>query len=78
MGVGKMNAEKQSTVKTWLIIGLLLAFILGKGLLSFAVVGDAGQPDWDLRPVPDVPGQSVYAVYPVQPHPQHVRGDKGE
>ena len=73
-----MSAKIESTFKTWLIVGLLLVFILGKGLLSFVVVGDLGQPDWDFRPVPDVPGESVYAIYPAQPYPQHVAGDKGE
>jgi hypothetical protein len=73
-----MNTENPSVLKTWVIIGLLVAFILGKGWLSFAVVGDLGQPDWDFRPVPDVPGESVYAIYPAQPHAQHVRGSMGE
>lgn len=56
----------------------MLAVILGKGLFSFSIVGDRGQPDWAYRPVPDVPGQSAYAVYPLQPFPQHVRGAMGE
>jgi hypothetical protein len=70
--------EKDSFFKTWLVIFFLLAFILLKGFFSFFVVGDKGQPTWDYRPVKDVPGESPYAVYRVLPHPQHVRGDKGE
>ena len=73
-----MTAEKASTLKSWLMIGLMLAFILGKGMLCFFTVGDGGQPTWDYRPVKDVPGESPYAVYGVLPYPQHVRGDKGE
>jgi len=41
-------------------------------------VGDRGQPTWDYRPVPDIPGESPYAVYDVMPFPQHVRGAAGE
>ena len=47
---------------TWVIIGLLLAWILGKGFFSFFMVGDLGQPTWNYRPVKDVPGESPYAV----------------
>jgi hypothetical protein len=70
--------EKGSTLATWVIIGLLLVWILGKGIFSFFVVGDLGMPTWNYRPVKDVPGESPYAVYQVQPYPQHVRGAKGE
>jgi len=56
----------------------MLGIILFKGFLSFFVVSDMGQPTWDYRPVKDVPAQSPYAQYQLLPHPQHVRGDKGE
>jgi len=67
----------ESILKTWLIILFLVAIILGKGYLSFFVVGDLGQPTWDYRPVADVPGESAYAVYPPLPYPQHIRGQEG-
>lgn len=73
-----MAVKNRSSAWTWLIIGLMVSFILGKGLLSFFVVQDSGQPAWDYRPVKDVPGESPYAVYTVLPYPQHVRGDEGE
>jgi hypothetical protein len=72
------NTEKQSARTTWILIIALLMLILAKGMLAYFVVGDLGQPTWDYRPVADVPGESPYAVYPPQPYPQHVRGDKGE
>jgi hypothetical protein len=56
----------------------MVGFILFKGGLSYFVIGDLGQPDWDYRPVKDVPGESVYSYYPSVPYPQHVRGEKGE
>ncbi len=59
------------------MIFILLVIILVKGLLSFYVVGDLGQPDWDFGVVKDIPGESVYAVYPLD-NPQHVRGLKEE
>lgn len=68
----------QSVRKTWYVIIGLLLLILAKGLFTFWFVGDLGQPTWDYRPVPDVPGESPYAVYAPMPHPQHVRGDRGE
>lgn len=64
--------------RSWIIVGLIVAGILLKGIFAFVAVGDRGQPDWAYRPVKDVPGQSAYAVYEKLPHPQHVRGRKGE
>lgn len=72
------STTKESTWITWVVIVLLLGWILGKGLFSFFVVGDLGQPTWNYRPIKDVPGESPYAVYQVQPFPQHVKGTKGE
>ena len=68
----------ESSFKTWIMIVLMLFIIMLQGFFSFFVVGDLGQPTWDFRPVRDVPGQSPYAVYQLLPHPQHVRGAKGE
>jgi hypothetical protein len=72
------STTKESAWMTWVVIVLLLAWILGKGFFSFFVVGDLGQPTWNYRPIKDVPGESPYAVYQVQPFPQHVKGTKGE
>lgn len=73
------HAEKKPSVgTTWWVIILLVLFILFKGALSFFVVGDRGQPNWDYRPVRDVPGESPYAIYEPLPYPQHVKGTKGE
>jgi len=72
------NHHQESSLKTWLIVAALLGLILGKGFMSFFVVSDLGQPSWDYRPIPDVPAESAYAVYPKAPFPQHVRGSKGE
>lgn len=64
--------------RTWIWLGIMLSIILFKGLLSFFVVSDMGQPTWDYRTISDLPASSPYAVYPLQPNQQHVRGDKGE
>ena len=69
--------HKESVLVTWLVIWLLLLLILLKGQFAFRLVGDPGQPTWDYRAVRDVPGQSPYALYPLLPHPQHVRGKDG-
>ena len=67
-----------SSLKSWFIVCLLVLFVLFKGGLAFYVIGDLGQPDWDYRPMKDIPAESPYAVYELLPNPQHVRGDKGE
>ena len=72
------HIEQASALKSWLVIFSLLALILGKGFFAFFVVSDLGQPDWDYRPILDVPAESPYAVYQLLPHPQHVRGAGGE
>jgi len=70
--------HKESEFRTWMVVFCLVVIILGQGFFSFFVIGDRGQPDWAFRPVPDVPGQSPYAVYEPLPHPQHVKGAEGE
>ena len=73
-----MQPHARSERSTWIMIVMLLLFILGIGLFVYLVVGDKGQPDWDYRPVPDVPGESPYALYEPLLHRQHVRGRMGE
>jgi hypothetical protein len=75
-----MDASQQeaSAFRTWTIITLLVLMILSIGAFSFVIVGDRGQPDWDYRPIKDVPGESAYALYPPLPYPQHIRGEKGQ
>ena len=72
------TGQNESALRAWVVILLLVAVILAQGLFAFLVVGDRGQPSWAYRPVLDVPGSSAYAVYETLPHPQHVRGPKGE
>jgi hypothetical protein len=66
-----------SSVVTWITIAALVLFVLLKGAFAYLAIGDRGQPGWDYRPVPDVPGESPYAIYQSLPHPQHVRGERG-
>jgi len=75
-----MHTEERhgSAFATWIIVVLLLLLVLAQGAFSYFVVGDRGQPNWDYRPVKDVPGESPYAIYEPLPYPQHVRGQKGE
>ncbi|MGD9034435.1 MAG: hypothetical protein PVH02_17325 [Desulfobacteraceae bacterium] len=72
------NAHKGSTFFTWVVILLCMLLILIQGIFAFSVVGDRGQPDWDYRPVRDVPGESPYSMYEKLPYPQHVKGSEGE
>ena len=71
-------AHEGSTVKTVVVIFLLLFIVGFQGALSYFLVGDRGQPDWDLRPVKDVPGESPYAMYEFFPFPQHVAGNDAD
>jgi hypothetical protein len=73
------NTEsKEYEIKTWITILFCVLIVLLQGMFAFVVVGDKGQPTWQYWPVKDVPGESPYAIYPLLPYPQHVRGDKGE
>lgn len=67
-----------SPVRTWLLVAAMLAIVFFQGWLAYTVIGNLGQPDWDYRPIPDVYGESPYAIYPPVPYPQHVRGPQGQ
>jgi hypothetical protein len=72
--------QQASALRTWLLVLLLVAIVAFQGWFAFSLIGDLGQPDWDYRPVQDVPGQSPYAIrqpYHALPYPQHVRGKQG-
>jgi hypothetical protein len=72
--------HRASAIKTWSIVFLMVGWVVFKGWLAYRVVGDRGQPDWDYRPVKDVPAESAYAVkepYHPLPFPQHVMGKQG-
>ena len=73
-----LTPPRESAFKTWVVIFLMVALILAKGAYAFYVVGDLGMPDWDFPVVADVPAESPYAEYELLPHPQHVRGARGE
>jgi len=69
-----------SAFKTWLLILFFVAIVTFQGWLAYTLIGDRGQPDWDYRPIKDVPGESPYAIadpYHSLPYPQHVRGEQG-
>ena len=67
-----------SGAKTWLLVAAMVGIVFFQGWLAFTVIGDLGQPDWDYRPIPDVYGESPYAMYPPVAFPQHVRALQGE
>ena len=73
--------HEASAVKTWFLIMLMVGWVAFKGWLAYTVIGDLGQPDWDYRPIMDVPGESAYAIdkpYHALPYAQHVRGALGK
>jgi hypothetical protein len=74
----EQEQNQRRGIPGWLIIVLLLLIILAKGIFSFLLVGDRGQPAWDYRPVEDVPASSPHGEYEPLPYPQHVAGEKGE
>ena len=70
-----------STFKTWMIVLALVGIVAFQGGLSFFVIGDLGMPDWDYRPIKDVPGESAYTLmhpYHPVPYSQHVIGEQGK
>ena len=77
----KAHAHEASAVKTWFLVLLMVGWVVFKGWLAYTVIGDLGQPDWDYRPIMDVPGESAYAIanpYHPLPYAQHVLGGLGE
>ena len=70
--------REESVFGTWMLIVLVTVWFLVYSLSAYFFVGDRGQPTWDLGTVNDVPATSPYAIYKSVPHPQHVRGEKGE
>ena len=75
------HIHESSAVKTWFLILLMVGWVAFKGWLAYTVIGDLGQPDWDYRPILDVPGESVYAItnpYHPLPYAQHVRAELGQ
>ena len=77
----EQHIHESSAVKTWFLVLLMVGWVAFKGWLAYTVIGDLGQPDWDYRPIPDVPGESAYAIadpYHPLPYAQHVRGELGK
>lgn len=73
--------HQTSAVKTWLLILMMVGIVAFKGWLAYSVIGDLGQPDWDYRPIKDVPGESAFASnapYHALPYAQHVLRRHGE
>ena len=78
-----MNHSEHGTsaIKTYFLIVVMVGWVVFKGWLAYTVIGDLGQPDWDYRPIMDVPGESIYAIdrpYHALPYGQHVRGGLGK
>jgi hypothetical protein len=65
---------KDSILRTWMWIIIMIAIILGVGYFAFIVVADKGKPSWDYRPVKSIPSESPYATYQKNPAGQHVNG----
>jgi hypothetical protein len=75
------HTHHESAAKTWFLVLITVAIVAFQGWLAFMVIGDLGQPDWDYRPVADVPGESPFTLtrpYHPLPYPQHVLKRQGE
>ena len=75
------HVHEASAVKTWFLVLLMVGLVAFKGWLAFTFIGDLGMPDWDYRPIKDVPGESAYAIadpYHPLPHAQHIKGGLGK
>ena len=69
-----------SRIKAFWLILFMVAIVIFKGWLAYTVIGNRGQPNWDYRPIKDVPGESAYAIsdpYHPLPYPQHVLDEQG-
>jgi len=75
------HGHASSRKKTWLLVAACVLIVGFQGWLAYTLIGDLGQPDWDYRPVRDVPGESPYTLtepYHPLPFPQHVLGKQGQ
>ena len=75
------HEHNASAALTWLLVICMVGWVAFKGWLAFTVIGDLGQPDWDYRPIKDVPSESAYAIgdpYHPLPYAQHVLGAQGQ
>jgi hypothetical protein len=75
-----MTAHPEHSVsgtQSWLWVAAMVGIIFFQGWLAYTVIGDLGPPEWDYRPVPDVYGESAYAMYPPVPYAQHIRASQG-
>ena len=76
-----VHRHSTSKPKTILIVAACVLVVAVQGWLAYTVIGDLGQPDWDYRPIKDVPGESAYTLtepYHPVPYPQHVLGAHGK
>ena len=71
-------SKNESSIRSWVIVTLLVLLVLAKGIYAFTIVSDRGQPSWSYGTIEDVPGASPYAIYELVPYPQHIKGTKGE
>lgn len=74
----KNKTSKDSVLATWIFVFILAVYFLIYSLSAFVLIGDQGPPTWNYDIVKDVPGESPEAIYKKLPHPQHVKGEKGE
>ena len=75
------EAHQTSAFKTWVLVLFMVGIVVFQGWFAFTVIGDLGQPDWDYRPIMDVPGESAYAIdnpYHPLPYAQHVKSGLGQ
>jgi hypothetical protein len=82
--------KKDSTIKSWIVVLSIALFFFLWGLFIFYTVGVGWPPAWRYGVVPDVPGQSVYAVQSTEERPgtnllkeekirkQHIMGEREE
>ncbi|MGD8990930.1 MAG: hypothetical protein PVI00_05685 [Desulfobacterales bacterium] len=73
--------HQTSAIKTWLLVLFFVAIVGFQGWFAFTLIGDLGQPDWDYRPIKDVPGESAFAIwdpYHPLPYAQHVLKEQGQ
>jgi len=73
-----MKTSDESVFATWIFIFILTSIFALTSYMVYTVIGDTGPPTWRYGIVPDVPGESPYAIYPQMPYPQHVKGAKGK
>ncbi len=64
---GPGHEKSSSNLRSWIIVILFSAGLIGWGLLNFALVPDPPARQFQYGALPSAPGESIYSTRPAPP-----------